>query len=96
MTKSELIDALSESKGIPRRTAEEIVNLVFDAMRDSLCEEGRIEIRGFGSFKVRHYKGYVGRNPKTGQEIQVRPKLLPVFKVSKNLRAQLNKGLEQG
>ena len=90
MTKSELIDALAERRNLPRRTAEEVVNVVFDAMKQALVDGERIEIRGFGSFKVRSYQGYVGRNPKTGQEIQVGPKTLPVFKVSKNLRAQLN------
>lgn len=93
MTKSELIDALAERRDISRRTSEHIVNVVFDAMKRSLTERGRIEVRGFGSFKVRQYKGYVGRNPKTGQEISVAPKVLPVFKVSKNLRAQLNDDL---
>jgi integration host factor subunit beta len=94
MTKSELIDTLAENKGISRRIAEEVVNVIFDGMRDSLCEGGRIEIRGFGSFKVRQYKGYTGRNPKTGAEIQVSPKVLPVFKVSKQLRSQVNGTLE--
>ncbi|NOY27545.1 MAG: integration host factor subunit beta [Oligoflexia bacterium] len=93
MTKSELIDALAERRDFSRRTSEHIVNVVFGAMKRSLMERGRIEVRGFGSFKVRQYKGYVGRNPKTGQEISVAPKVLPVFKVSKNLRAQLNDDL---
>lgn len=90
MTKSELIDALALRQNLNRRTAEEVVNVVFDAMQRALVGGDRIEIRGFGSFKVRSYQGYVGRNPKTGQEIQVDPKHLPVFKVSKNLRALLN------
>tara|TARA_B100001250_G_C19075616_1_gene476251 strand:- start:103 stop:390 length:288 start_codon:yes stop_codon:yes gene_type:complete len=94
MTKSELIDTLAENRGISRRTAEEVVNVIFDGMRDVLCDGGRIEIRGFGSFKVRNYKGYTGRNPKTGAEIQVRPKVLPVFKVSKQLRSLVNRDLE--
>ncbi|MAY82104.1 MAG: integration host factor subunit beta [Deltaproteobacteria bacterium] len=94
MTKSELMDALAESRGISRRTAEEVVNVVFDGMRDSLKSGGRIEIRGFGSFKVRRYKGRTGRNPKTGEEIKVNPKVLPVFKVSKLLRELINKDLE--
>jgi len=96
MTKSELIDALAESRNIPRRTAEEVVNVVFDGMRDALVEGGRIEVRGFGSFKVRQYKGYIGRNPKTGQPITVRPKRLPVFKVSKILKAQVERGSVDG
>lgn len=90
MTKSDLIDVLAARQNINRRTAEEVVNSIFDAMQQALVGGDRIEIRGFGSFKVRSYQGYVGRNPKTGQEIQVEPKHLPVFKVSKNLRSQLN------
>ena len=93
MTKSELIDALVQRRGIPRKTAEEVVNLIFSSMRDALVAGDRIEIRGFGSFKVRDYRGYVGRNPKTGQEIQVEPKVLPVFKVGKNLKSLLNEDL---
>lgn len=96
MTRSELIDALAESRGISRRTAEEVVNLLFDSMRQALCDGGRIEIRGFGSFKAKHYPGYLGRNPRTGEEIRVSPKVLPVFKVSKGLLARLNQELEVG
>lgn len=95
MTKSELIDAIALSENLPRRTAEELVNVVFDAMRDTLVEGGRIEIRGFGSFKACDYKGYVGRNPRTGQAILVHPKRLPKFKVSKVLKAQVDKGLRE-
>ncbi len=94
MTKSELIDTLADNRGLSRRTSEEVVNAIFDGMRDALSDGGRIEIRGFGSFKTRRYKGYVGRNPKTGHRIEVRPKVLPVFKVSKNLRLAINAELE--
>ena len=94
MTKSELMEALAESRSISRRTAEEVVNVLFEGMRDSLRSGGRVEIRGFGSFKVRKYKGRTGRNPKTGQEILVKPKVLPIFKVSKLMRERINKDLE--
>ena len=90
MTKSELIDALAMRRKIARVTAEEVVNLVFDRMREALAEDERIEIRGFGSFKVRRYPGYVGRNPKTQEAMPVAPKALPKFKVSKQLRAIVN------
>jgi integration host factor subunit beta len=90
MTKSELIDALATRRKIARVTAEEVVNLVFDRMREALAEDERIEIRGFGSFKVRRYPGYVGRNPKTQEAMPVAPKALPKFKVSKQLRAIVN------
>jgi integration host factor subunit beta len=92
MTKSELIDALATRRKIARVTAEEVVNLVFDRMREALADDERIEIRGFGSFKVRRYPGYVGRNPKTQEAMPVAPKALPKFKVSKQLRAIVNGG----
>lgn len=91
MTRSELIDALAAKRALSRRTAEEVVGLVFDSLRDVLEQGGRAEIRGFGSFKVRQYEGYQGRNPRTGAEVTVLPKVLPVFKVSKGLHARLNR-----
>ena len=92
MTKSELIDEVAAHRNLPRRTAEEVVNLIFDGMREALCSGERIEIRGFGTFKVRHYDGYLGRNPKTATAIPVGPKVLPVFKVGKELRVRINNG----
>ena len=90
MTKSELIDRVATTRNLPRRTAEEVVNLIFDGMRDALCNGERIEIRGFGTFKTRQYGGYTGRNPKRSASIEVRPKILPVFKVGKELRLRVN------
>jgi integration host factor subunit beta len=60
-------------------------------MAEELADSGRIEIRGFGSFVVKDYKAYMGRNPKTGEVIEVRPKRLPFFKVGKELRERVNK-----
>ena len=94
MTKSELIDRVAAARNLPRRTAEEVVNLIFDGMRDALCNGERIEIRGFGTFKTRQYDGYTGRNPKTSTAIEVKPKVLPVFKVGKELRLRVNGGSE--
>ena len=94
MTKSELIDAVTVKAGIPRKRAEEVVNLVFESMRESLMAGDRIEIRGFGSFKTKHYEPYMGRNPKTGRLIQVKEKVLPVFKVGKELKNRVNEGPE--
>ena len=74
MTKSELIDEVADRRRLPRRTAEEVVNIIFDHMRDALCEGARIEIRGFGTFKTRYYDGYTGRNPKTASTIEVAPR----------------------
>jgi integration host factor subunit beta len=91
MNKSELVDALASENGLTYKKAEEIVNLIFDAMSDTLSAGGRIEIRGFGSFVVKDYKSYMGRNPKTGEVIRVRPKRLPFFKVGKELRERVNR-----
>ena len=90
MNKSELVEALASENGLTYKRAEEIVNLIFDSMADTLSEGGRIEIRGFGSFVVKDYKSYMGRNPKTGEIIKVRPKRLPFFKVGKELRERVN------
>jgi integration host factor subunit beta len=90
MNKSELVGALANENGLTYKRAEEIVNLIFDSMADTLGNGGRIEIRGFGSFVVKDYKSYMGRNPKTGEIIKVRPKRLPFFKVGKELRERVN------
>lgn len=70
--------------------AEEIVNLIYRKMRDTMVGGGRIEIRGFGSFVVKDYGAYQGRNPKTGQKIDVPPKRLPFFKVGKELKERID------
>lgn len=91
MNKSELIEALAIKKGLSCKKAEEIINTVFDAMADALVSGDRIEIRGFGSFVVNEYKSYTGRNPKTGESIEVKPKKLPFFKVGKELKERVAK-----
>lgn len=91
MNKSELVEILATKKQLTYKKAEEIVNILFDSMTDALTSGGRIEIRGFGSFVVKDYKAYLGRNPKTGQVIEVRPKKLPFFKVGKDLRDRVNR-----
>lgn len=90
MNKSELVEALANSKALTYKKSEEIVNLIFDSMAETLSKGGRIEIRGFGSFVVKDYKAYTGRNPKTGEVIEVKPKKLPFFKVGKELREKVN------
>ncbi len=91
MNKSELVEALANENGLTYKRAEEIVNLIFDSMAETLSDGGRIEIRGFGSFVVKDYRSYMGRNPKTGEVIKVRPKRLPFFKVGKELRERVNR-----
>jgi integration host factor subunit beta len=90
MIKSELIKMVSEEADITHEVAELAVNTIFDSMTESLGEGKGIEIRGFGSFKLRHYDGRKGRNPKTGNIISVAPKKRPFFKVGKELRERVN------
>ena len=92
MKKSDLIVALSEKEGIREQEAYQIVNLMFDGFTDTLRKGGRIEIRGFGSFTVRNYPPYLGKNPKTGSRVKVGAKKLPYFKVGKELKEEVNKG----
>jgi len=86
MNRSELIEHLAIKRDISNRRAEEIVNLIFNSMTEAMIEGDRIEIRGLGSFVIKSYETYTGRNPKTGDPITVRPKKLPFFKVGKELR----------
>lgn len=91
MNKSQLIETVSQKCNLPKKKAEDVVNLIFDGMTNALVRGDRIEIRGLGSFMVKNYGAYTGRNPRTGQAIQVRPKRLPFFKVGKELRVRVNK-----
>jgi integration host factor subunit beta len=90
MNKSELIDVFSKKENLTEKQASDVVNLIFKEFNDQLKKGGRIEIRGFGSFIIRNYGSYTGRNPKTGGKIQVSPKKLPFFKVGKELRERVN------
>lgn len=90
MNKSDLVNAIAERANLPHKRAEEVINLVFDSMVDAMVREERIEIRGWGSFEMRHYDSYKGRNPRTGQIIEVHPKRLPFFKVGKELKERVD------
>ena len=92
MTKSQLIEEVAARGGLTRKRAEQTVNTIFASMEEALQRGDRIEIRGFGSFKTKHYDAYVGRNPKTGEPIQVAAKVLPVFKVGRELRDRVQSG----
>jgi integration host factor subunit beta len=90
MTKSDLIERVAEKLNLAKGRAELIVNCLFESMEASLKQGERIEIRGFGSFEIRHYKAYEGRNPRTGVSVEVQPKRLPFFKVGKELKERVN------
>ena len=93
MTKSELIDAVAQRTKITKSRAEQVVNCVFNSMTSALEQGEGIEIRGFGSFTVREYKSYSGRNPRTGRPVPVPEKRLPFFKVGKELKELVNGGV---
>ncbi len=86
MTKSDLITALAAKEKLTEKMATDTINLIFNGFTDTLKKGDRIEVRGFGSFTVREYKAYTGRNPRTGKDVRVRPKKLPFFKVGKELK----------
>ncbi len=91
MNKSGLVDALANRANLTQRRAEDVINITFNSMKESILSDDRIEIRGFGSFVNRKYGSYTGRNPKTGEHIKVKSKRLPFFKVGKELRERVNK-----
>ncbi len=92
ITKADLINMIAKKANITRVKAETVVNTIFDSMVESLMRDDRIEIRGFGSFVNREYDAYQGRNPRTGEVINVDEKKLPFFKVGKELKDEINKG----
>ena len=92
MTKADLIVAIADKLKLPAGRAELIVDQIFDGMVNTLKRGDGIEIRGFGSFTIREYKAYEGRNPRTGETVQVKPKRMAFFRVGKELRERVNEG----
>lgn len=90
MNKYDLITLLASKENLTEVNATRIVNLIFDGFKDALVKGDRIEIRWFGSFVVREYRSYAGRNRKTGKVVEVKSKRLPFFKVGKELRESIN------
>jgi integration host factor subunit beta len=92
MTKADLIDEVSRLAELTRKDSEVIVETIFDSVVRSLRVGDKIEIRGFGSFRTRQRKPRVGRNPKTGERVEVPAKKIPFFKPSKELKDLVNTG----
>ena len=92
MNKSELIEALSQELKFSIKATQSIIDTILDIITEKIVAGGNVEIRGFGSFSVRHYDSYVGRQPKTGEKIEVKSKKLPFFKVGKELREAVDAG----
>ena len=91
MNKSQLITFLAKKENLTTRSAEDIVNTFFKEIEKSLLNDNRVEIRGLGSFKIKQYDSYDGRNPKTGKKIKVKSKKLPFFKVGKELKERVDR-----
>ncbi len=91
MTKSELIEQFAERTNMPKQRAALLVGEVFQTITEALSRGERVELRNFGNFSVRRYRGYWGRNPKSGEQVKVEEKALPYFKVSDALRQRLNR-----
>jgi len=90
MTKSDLIASLAAKENLTDKQATDVIKLIFDGFAGTLKNNGRIEIRGYGSFSVREYESYTGRNPRTGKNIEVKPKRLPFFKVGRDLKEMVD------
>ena len=90
MTRADVIERICEKGHMPRPRAELLVNTVFDCLEQSLRRGEKIEVRGFGTFQIRGYRAYKGRNPRTGQLVAVKPKRLPHFRASVALVARIN------
>lgn len=96
MTKAELVDEVARVVQLTKKQAETIVNIVFDSIVDSLRAGQKIELRGFGSFRLRSRKSRTGRNPKTGEKVEVPSKKIPYFKPGKELKELINKAVANG
>ena len=95
MTKADLVEEVTQIGDLTRRDGEVVVDTVFDAVIQALQAGDKIEIRGFGSFRTRQRKPRVGRNPKTGDRVEVPAKKIPFFKPSKELKDMVNNSVEE-
>lgn len=92
MNKKDLIAKLAEKKGLNQKIAKIAVETIIESIKKAIIKGERIELRGFGSFSPRFYGAYIGRNPKTGEKVHVKPKRLPYFRVGKELKEMIMKG----
>lgn len=90
MTKADLVEEVIRVTEMPRKESETVVETIFESIISALRENDKIEIRGFGSFRTRQRRGRVGRNPKTGEKVDVPAKKIPYFKPSKELKECVN------
>jgi len=91
MNKAELVDRVAATVQLPQYQADAAVTLFFQGIIDALCAGEHVELRGFGSFRLHHRQPRVGRNPKTGDTVQIPARKVPWFKAGKDLRARVNR-----
>jgi integration host factor subunit beta len=89
MTKADLVETVAESADVPRKQADEVVQVILESIIIALRRDEKVELRGFGSFRIRQRGERIGRNPKTGEQVHVPPKKIPYFKPGKYLREEL-------
>jgi integration host factor subunit beta len=89
MTKANLVEIVAESADVPRKQADEVVQVVLNSIVSALRRNEKVELRGFGSFRIRQRHERTGRNPKTGEKVHVPPKKIPYFKPGKHLKEEL-------
>lgn len=91
MNKTDIVNKLAEKTGMNQKVAKIVVDTITESIKKAIVNGERVEIRGFGSFSVRRYKSYKGRNPKNGEVVEVPAKKLPYFKVGKELKEAISK-----
>ena len=91
MNKLELIEAIKTEAVLTKNETAAVVKLFFDEMSNAMANGDRVEIRGLCSFYVKKYKAYIGRNPKTGEQVKIKPKKLAFFKCGKELKERVDK-----
>ncbi|MAA99263.1 MAG: integration host factor subunit beta [Stappia sp.] len=97
MIKSELVQRIAEQNPhLYQRDVENIVNAILDEVTNALRHGNRVELRGFGAFSVKNRPARTGRNPRTGQKVEVEEKYVPFFKTGKEMRERLNDGVDHG
>lgn len=90
LTKAELVDRVASGADLPRKQAEEVVSVFLESIIESLRSGDKVELRGFGSFRLRKRNSRIGRNPRTGEKVAVPPKMIPYFKPGKELKELIN------
>lgn len=95
MTKADIVDVIASGTGLTKVETEAVVDGFIETIKDSLRQGKNIEIRGFGSFKVKKRKGRVARNPRTGEQVMVDEHFVPIFKVSKDLKHGVDENLKK-